>query len=1017
MKVLSGFKFLNPLWIIDTFLTTYWLGGDPPAPAPTSSTSYQTNVPEYAEPYVKNMLNAAQAQIYNPSMTGFNPYVPYSENPADYVAGPSPMQEQAFTAAANMQVPGQYGAATSGTLNAMNQLGNMQYNPLASNYMSTSAPTLQNFGMTGPADVSGATGQSAQLNAVPNTQAAQLAMSPQAQAAQFAGPSGVGFERVGAQNVSAPSLQNFQMGPASQVYAQDFTRPGTAQQFMNPYIQASLQPQLQELERQYRITGEQGKSRAAASGAFGGSREALMAAENARNKNMAMNQVIGQGYNTAFQNAQQQFNAQQQANLAAQQANQQAGLTVGGQNLAALLGVQQLGAGQNLQAQQLNQAAGLQSGLANQQVGLQSGLANQQMAYNTALQNAQLQQQAGLANQALAGQYGLQQGQFNQAANLANQALAGQYGLQQGNMNQAMNLANLQNQQQANLANQQMGYNVGNTNLQALLGVQQLGAGQNLQSQLANQGAYGQAQQLAANQQQFGANLGLQALQQQLAGANQLAGIGGAQLAAQQGIAGLQNQFGQQQQQQQQNIINQAVQNYATAQQYPFMQLGLLNSMLRGLPMQQSSTQMYQAPPNPLTQLAGLGATAYGMSQSGKKSGGVIKAAGGIPMSRFNQEQLNKVQKSPYSTPLAKVVATGELGLQNYIKANPESKNVFAQLPPPQQTPQPMPSPQQMAMMPQNRAGLDTIATDDMTQMAGGGLLAFVGGGDTTTDKRGYPSTPGPYSMQDGIDPMTASLDTLLRQQLVGTREESEAAKKQREDLESSIAKREKSRDRDQWTMLGLNLLKQTGPFAGVNLGTAGAETIDYLSKRDDLSDKQRQDLLKFAVDQDKNELTRKDQLLGTMATAEATKEAARYRADQLKYNRDNLQTNKDMENARLAINQFEKNKSDYVKEQTKIAQANMVDIDPLKLEADAYRYAYNTVSKSPIGKYLTTYAEPDTYAVEIGYKPAPGANVVAPGTPPKPGAPVAPAAPASLKYDPTTGKLIPGGASSVFHF
>lgn len=724
--------------------------GDPPAPAPTTSTSYSTNVPEYAEPYVKNMLNAAQAQIYNPSMTGFNPYVPYSNNPADYVASASPMQQQAFSTAANMQVPGQYGFATGATMGAMGGLG------------------------------------------------------------------GVGS----------------QMGNAGMNYMNMATNPYATQAFMNPYLQASLAPQLQLANQQYDIAGQQQQSRAAQQGAFGGSREALMGGLNRQNQMLAQNQIIGQGYNRAFDAAQQ---------------------------------AQQFGANLGLQGQQ--------------------------------------------------GQ--------------------------------------------------------------------------------------------------------LQALQAMLGGANQLAGIGGSQLAAQQGIANLQNQFGQQQQQQQQNIINQAVQNYATAQQYPFMQLGLLNSMLRGLPMQQSSTQMYQAPPNPLTQLAGLGATAYGMSQAGKKSGGVIKAAGGIPISRFNQEQLNKVQKSPYSTPLAKVVATGELGLQNYIKANPESKNVFAQLPPPQQAPQqmpqPMPSPQQMAMMPQNRAGLDTIATDDMTQMAGGGLLAFVGGGDTSTDGTLYPPTPGPNSLGSGINPMTASLDTLLRQQLVGTREESEAAKAQREAIESSIAKREKSRDSDKWTMLGLNLLKQTGPFAGVNLGTAGAETLDYISKRDDLTNKERQELLKFAVEQDKNELTRKDQLLGTMATAEATKEAARYRADQLKYNRENLQTNKDMENARLAINQFEKNKSDYVKEQTKIAQANMVDIDPLKLEADAYRYAYNTVSKSPIGKYLTTYADPDTYAVDIGYKPAPGANVVAPGTPPKPGAatPVPPRA--DYRWDPNKGTLNPTAIKPAF--
>jgi hypothetical protein len=40
-------------------------------------------------------------------------------------------------------------------------------------------------------------------------------------------------------------------------------------------------------------------------GAFGGSREALMAAENQRAKNSAMNALIGQGYSTAFDKAMQ----------------------------------------------------------------------------------------------------------------------------------------------------------------------------------------------------------------------------------------------------------------------------------------------------------------------------------------------------------------------------------------------------------------------------------------------------------------------------------------------------------------------------------------------------------------------------------------------------------------------------------------------------------------------------------------------------------------------------------------
>ena len=106
-----------------------------------------------------------------------------------------------------------------------------------------------------------------------------------------------------------------------------------------------------------------------------------------------------------------------------------------------------------------------------------------------------------------------------------------------------------------------------------------------------------QAQQLGEQSRQFGAGLGLQGTQTALQGAGQLANIGGQALGAQQGIYGLQAQTGQQQQQQQQNVINQMIQNYATAQQYPQQQLAFMNAMLRGLPLQTATTQSYQAAP------------------------------------------------------------------------------------------------------------------------------------------------------------------------------------------------------------------------------------------------------------------------------------------------------------------------------------------------------------------------------------------------------------------------------------
>ena len=439
-------------------------GGDTPTPSPTNTTVTNTNIPDYAQPYVENMLNAAQAQIYKPDMTGFNAYTPYSNNPQDYVAGFSPMQQQAQSGAANLKVPGQFGTATAGTLGAMGAMA------------------------------------------------------------------GVGG----------------QMGQAGNQYAQNATN-GSIGAYMNPYISQSLAPQLQLLGQQTGINSAAQQGAATQAGAFGGSRSALSNALSQQTGQMAAQNAIAQGYNTAFGNAQQA--------------------------------------------------------------------------------------------------------------------------------------------------------------------------------------------------QQFGANLGLQgqqaelgALNSYMGGANQLAGIGNQQLGAQQNILNTQNTMGAQQQNQQQNIINQAVQNYATAQQYPYMQLGQLNAMLRGLPMQQSSTSMYQAAPSTISQLGGLGIAGLGAAgmynAATKASGGQVKsmADGGsaIPMKMMNDQQLNQIQQNPASTPMAKLNAQGIEQLHGYIHNNPMAGQMMHT---PAAMPQgAMPPPQQIAQAPQDRNGVASIATPpDMTRMADGGIIAFAG--------------------------------------------------------------------------------------------------------------------------------------------------------------------------------------------------------------------------------------------------------------------------------------------------
>jgi hypothetical protein len=161
------------------------------------------------------------------------------------------------------------------------------------------------------------------------------------------------------------------------------------------------------------------------------------------------------------------------------------------------------------------------------------------------------------------------------------------------------------------------------------------------QRNLAQQQAdiYGKGMQSAFEQarqaQQFGAELGLKGYGQAMQGAEQIGKLGQQQYGQEMGLLGQQMDVGGKQQAYEQARLNQIIQDYATAQQYPFIQLGTLSNMLRGLPMQASTTQLYQAQPPLLQQGIGLAGAYANLKQAGaigSKEGGAIKemASGGI---------------------------------------------------------------------------------------------------------------------------------------------------------------------------------------------------------------------------------------------------------------------------------------------------------------------------------------------------------------------------------------------------
>ena len=86
---------------------------------------------------------------------------------------------------------------------------------------------------------------------------------------------------------------------------------GIASQYMNPYLQSVLNPQLDELRRQNDITNMKSNAQLTQAGGYGGGRQAIMNAENNRNLMMEQNKTVGQGYANAYDKAMAQFNTEQ----------------------------------------------------------------------------------------------------------------------------------------------------------------------------------------------------------------------------------------------------------------------------------------------------------------------------------------------------------------------------------------------------------------------------------------------------------------------------------------------------------------------------------------------------------------------------------------------------------------------------------------------------------------------------------------------------------------------------------
>ena len=367
-----------------------------------------------------------------------------------------------------------------------------------------------------------------------------------------------------AQTAYNPNLQYFQMqGPGT------FTQQGTANRYMSPFIQQALEPQMREAVRSAQRSQIVEDLGAARQGTYGGSRQLLAGLERERNLGMQLGDIQARGMQSAYEQAQQQFNAEQAARQQAQQAN-----------LQARLGVQQLGT----------------------QTGLQTALANLDAASQANVQNlaAQLQTQGLNANQAL------------QAA-LANQ----QSGLEAQRLTDLSAQFGAGQQLQANLANQQA-----NLEAQRLGDVSRQFAGQQqMQASLANQQAQMDAQRLAEQSRQFGAEQGLAGLAQAGQMAQTLGNLGQYQQQADLSRIGLQQQTAAQEQALKQQMRDLDYGDFLREMDYPYTQLQRYGNLLSAVPQATSSSTTSSAPaPSLASQIMGTGlgaASLYNMHKGG----------------------------------------------------------------------------------------------------------------------------------------------------------------------------------------------------------------------------------------------------------------------------------------------------------------------------------------------------------------------------------------------------------------
>jgi len=158
----------------------------------------------------------------------------------------------------------------------------------------------------------------------------------------FEGAAGMQPSQLGAQaGQMAGAATMGALGTQYDPYRMGQFTSGRAAQYMNPFIEQAMEPQLREAQRASEMQRVADMGQATRAGAFGGGRQAIIEAERQRNLGTQQGDIRARGLMSAFDQAQQQFTREQQL----REQSRQYGAGLGLQGLqTALQGAGQMGA-------------------------------------------------------------------------------------------------------------------------------------------------------------------------------------------------------------------------------------------------------------------------------------------------------------------------------------------------------------------------------------------------------------------------------------------------------------------------------------------------------------------------------------------------------------------------------------------------------------------------------------------------------------------------------------------------